>query len=374
MKAYKPFAVTVIGGSHIKHGKGCEDHSDYYDDPGMSIAVVADGHGDDNCFRSAKGSELAVKCALEGIKEFVEFHESEFSSGFFKKKTTPAKDIFDKAIRDIIKRIIALWQVRVEEDYTAHPFTAEELEKADEKHRKMFEEGIRMSKAYGTTLIATAITPGYWLGIHIGDGRFTALYADGTFDQPVPWDERCNLNITTSMCDDDAFERARHYFSFHEEKAPPAAVFLCSDGVDDSLQVFENEKHLYKLYCRITLTFAENESTYEKKLNDWANKFAIKGKGDDTSIAGFINTGAMEQAVPIWKKQIAEEEAVAKKAAAEKAAIEEAAKEEAPVVTKAEAEKPDTTVLRNAAAEYQKNMDFAKGGISSYGDMEKAHE
>ncbi|MDR2597555.1 MAG: hypothetical protein LBC76_09600, partial [Treponema sp.] len=43
-------------------------------------------------------------------------------------------------------------------------------------------------------------------------------------------------------------------------------------------------------------------------LEDLANQFATKGKGDDTSIAGFINMEALKQAVPIWKKQIAEEE------------------------------------------------------------------
>jgi len=109
--------------------------------------------------------------------------------------------------------------------------------------------------------------------------------------------------------DDDAFERARFYFSFHEEKSPPAAVFLCSDGIDDNYPVEGNEKHLFKLYRTIALTFAEDgfDSTC-KQLKDLADSFAVKGKGDDVSIAGFINTEALKQAEPIWKKQIAEEE------------------------------------------------------------------
>jgi serine/threonine protein phosphatase PrpC len=369
MNAYKSFAVTVTGGSHIKRGKGCEDSSYYYDDSGVSIAVVADGHGDDNCFRSAKGSMFAVECAGEGIKKFVEFHESKFASFLFRKKNLPEYDEFNKVIRDLIKHIVALWQVKVQEDYTAHPFTPEELEKADEKHRRKFDADKGYgSKAYGTTLIAAAITSDYWFGIHIGDGRFTALYTDGAYDQPVPWDDKCYLNVTTSLCDDDAFESARFYFSFHQEKTPPAAVFLCSDGIDDNYPVDENEKHLYKLYRTITLTFVEDgpEST-KKQLQDLANQFATKGKGDDTSIAGFIDMEALKQAVPIWKKQIADEEAAAaEKSAAQKTAVQKAAKEEAQVKTETKLENMGQSQIEYVRSQYQKVMD---GGCTQYGDF-----
>jgi len=304
MSNYKPFAVKVTGGSHVKHGKECQDCTGKYEDANVVIAAVADGHGDDNCFRSAKGAEIAVSCATIGIYEFVKHHKSKFPQWrSVKNADMPVQDEFNKAIRDIIKRIIASWQIEVEEDYTAHPFTQEELDKADDKHRKKFHAGKGLYKAYGTTLIAAAITPHYWFGIHIGDGRLTALYTDGSFDQPVPWDKRCYLNVTTSICDDNAFERARHYFSFHQDKTPPVAVFLCSDGVDDNYPVDENEKHLFKLYRTIALTFAEDgfDSTCSQ-LNDLADSFATKGKGDDTSIAGFIDMEALKQAVPVWRR------------------------------------------------------------------------
>ncbi|MDR0551609.1 MAG: protein phosphatase 2C domain-containing protein, partial [Spirochaetaceae bacterium] len=186
---------------------------------------------------------------------------------------------------------------------------AEELEKADEKHRKKYEAGEECAKAYGATLIAAAITAHYWFGIHIGDGRLTALYADGSYGQPVPWDERCYLNVTTSICDDDAVDTARCYFSYHTKKAPPpVAVFLCSDGVDDNYPVDGNERHLFKLYRTIALTFAE-EGFYStcKQLKDLANSFATKGKGDDTSIAGFVDMDGLKRAAPLWKKQMEDE-------------------------------------------------------------------
>jgi serine/threonine protein phosphatase PrpC len=346
--SYSAFSATVIGGSHTKHGKECQDFSlhsatggfslafgkrrairslgsdtpplaagiFYYPPDGkespLSLAVIADGHGSEDNFRSARGAEIAAKCAEQGIADFYKAHRSK----------PPDSGEFDKMLRDLATHIVARWQISVEEDYTKNPFTPEELEKADEKQREEYEAGKALYKAYGTTLIAAALTCDYWFAIHIGDGRLTALYADGTFDQPVPWDERCYLNVTSSVCDEDAAERARVYFSFHAEKEPPCAVFLCSDGVDDNYPVDENEKHLfYKVYRKIALAFAEDgfelmcgEDGKGGQIKDLCNSFATNGKGDDTSIAGIIDMETLKNVVPSYRKQIAEE---AKKTRAE---------------------------------------------------------
>lgn len=316
MGVYKSFAVTVTGGSHIKQSKSCEDASFAKEDTRVCIAVVADGHGDDNCFRSVIGSKIAVACAAKGIQEFIKNQQGKFKTVFLSRKQAASNNSFIQDLKEtLIKYTIASWHKTVNDDYEANPFTAEELEKTDEKHRKKFEAGNDTSKAYGTTLIASAITDFYWFAFHIGDGRLTALYADGRFEQPVPWDDKCYLNVTTSICDDDAFERSRCYMSFiDKENPPPVAVFLCTDGIDDNYPVDENEKHLFKLYRTIAVTFAEDgfKSTF-KQLKDLADQFATKGKGDDTSVAGFIDMAAVKRTVPIWKKQITEEENTAKK-------------------------------------------------------------
>jgi serine/threonine protein phosphatase PrpC len=328
---YRAFSTTATGSSHIKHGKGCEDFSCHYSGIAaggapFALAVVADGHGSEDNFRSARGAEIAAECARQGLIDFVDVLENpdpdENSGGFLARCLTffkpaaekkPRKEIFsgkeaETCLRALIKHIVARWQITVEEDYTKNPFTQAELALTDQKHRAEYESekpGKRLYKAYGTTLIAAAVTADYWFGIHIGDGRFSALYKDGGFDQPVPWDERCFLNVTASICDDDAADRARLYFSFRRDRAMPAAVFLCSDGVDDNYPVDNNEKHLFKLYRTIALTFAEDgfDSTCIQ-LNGLASRFATQGKGDDTSIAGFIDMDAAKEAAAVWRRQI----------------------------------------------------------------------
>jgi serine/threonine protein phosphatase PrpC len=313
--AYQSFSASVVGSSHIKHGKDIEDRTASYDNAKMSLAVVADGHGADECFRCATGAKIAVECAVKALHDFVIELDPRFTATFLRKATPPSREEFDKLLRSLVRHIVAQWYDGIERHIQTDPFTAEEFEKADEKHREKYEAGEDLYKAYGTTLIAAAVTPRYWFGIHIGDGRFTVLYRDGTFDQPVPWDQKCFLNQTTSICDDDAVERARSYYSFNSEKEPPVAIFLCSDGVDDNYPVEENEKHLFTLYRTIALTFAEEGfASTVKQIKDLAISFATKGKGDDTSIAGMVDMDGIERTVPIWRRQIAAEEATAQNA------------------------------------------------------------
>ena len=305
---WQSFSASVIGSSHIKHGTDIQDRAASYDNAKLSLAVVADGHGADECFRSAQGAKIAVTCAVKALHDFINELEPRFTAGFLHKASPPSHEEFEKLLRGLVNHIVARWHDGVDRHVQAEPFSNEELEKAGEKYRPRYEAGELCAKAYGATLIAAAVTKHYWFGIHIGDGRFTVLYRDGGFDQPVPWDEKCFLNQTTSICDDDAAERARVYFSFHHEKAPPAAVFLCSDGVDDNYPVEENEQHLFKLYRTIALTFAEDGfSSTVKQIKDLAASFATKGKGDDTSIAGIVDMDGIQHAASLWREQSARE-------------------------------------------------------------------
>ncbi|MDR1903387.1 MAG: protein phosphatase 2C domain-containing protein [Treponema sp.] len=393
---YKGFSVTETGISHTKHGKGCEDFSLHYPPNDgkikslVSLAIVADGHGDDNCFRSAKGAEFAAIATKDAVIEFVD----QLRPGLLQrmqKKEWFSKEMLEKYIHDLVKHIIAVWHGKAEDDYTNNPFADTDLANVADKYRKRYSEGKDLHHIYGTTLIVAAITKDYWFGIHIGDGRFTALCPDGSFAQPVPWDDRCYLNVTTSICDDDAAETARIYYALASEGLP-IAVFLCSDGVDDNYPIEGNEQHLYRLYRTIALTFVEDgfDSTCGQ-IKDLANSFATKGKGDDTSIVGIIDMEAVKWIAPVLQKQVDNEKAEAEKAADKKAEAErlEAAKIEAEKVKeikKAGTEKAATktpepdAVKRPPAGTNPAEADTAgnvksqnkpdSDGIESYGSFE----
>ena len=313
MDKFKSYATKGAG---KKHAPACQDACFY--DSKLSLVVVADGLGSQNCFRSSKGSQIAVECASEGICEFLSHHDKIYIQALLKEQNGNWELVekeFDKKIHTLINHIITQWNIKVEADFADNPFTEEELNLADEKHRGQYASKDKKSKAYATTLIACAITDNYLFGMHIGDGRFSVLYEDASFAQPVPWDDRCFLNNTTTICDQDAHERARFLFSTHRnplnKNKKPVAIFICTDGIDDNYPVEQNEEHLYKLYKTISLTFAEAgfESTC-KQLDGLVNKFATEGKADDTSIGVLIDMEGLKKVVNIWKAPIRDEESI----------------------------------------------------------------
>jgi serine/threonine protein phosphatase PrpC len=247
------------------------------------MAVVADGHGDEKCFRSAKGSKFAAESARNCISSFLR-----------QNKKTPA----ETQIRQLVISIVKTWNDAVNKDFTASPFGSAEFAGLSDEIKTKYRTGDYYRHAYGTTLIAVVLCDTYYFGFHIGDGKCTVLRNNGTFEQPILWDERCYLNVTTSVCDDDAAERARIIVS----KELPAAVFLCSDGLDDCYPVNDNEKYLYNFYCKIALEFLDNDfgKTYSN-LKELFPKLSQKGSGDDTSVAAILDMNTLRKLEPILR-------------------------------------------------------------------------
>ena len=94
---------------------------------------------------------------------------------------------------------------------------------------KLLEEG--WISAYRTTLIAAVQAKNFWFGLHIGDGKCVTVNPAGEYTQPIPWDEKCFLNQTTSLCDEQALHSFRYYFG---KVDLPLAIFIATDGVDDT--------------------------------------------------------------------------------------------------------------------------------------------
>ena len=270
MAEYYQFAHSVQGYNHIKANTVCQD------------ASVADGHGSDNYIRTDRGSKFAVSAALTAIKAFVqEARENHLS----------AVPDSETELIQISKNILARWYTQVENDVACEPFQPEELAKVSEKYKQRYASGQYNAKAYGTTLIAVCMTNEGWFGIHIGDGKCVELLENGTLCEPIPWDEACEQNITTSICDSDAIEEFRYII----QKDFPAAIFIGSDGIDDS---YSSEMELHELYRNIFIVFAEHSTEIgSNEVRDYLPKITRRGSGDDVSIAGIIRTDLSEDSV-----------------------------------------------------------------------------
>ena len=274
----RAFCSCHQGASHRRSGKVCQDaaYARYEEGDRYAVAIVSDGHGGANYFRSDRGSRFAVEASRRAIKRFI-----------LNCNVVDLQHDWERYLKQLEQNIVYEWRELVKQDYYAHPFTDAEIDLMSEDARKKFyaDADTAFVKAYGATLIAVVVYPGkFWFGLHVGDGKCVAFDAEGQPSQPIPWDERCFLNVTTSLCDARPLESFRHCIHFD---CFPSAIFVGSDGIDDS---FATDADLYGFYEEVVCTF--REKSYEEAKEE-VDKFlpvlSEKGSGDDVSVSGVIN-------------------------------------------------------------------------------------
>jgi len=287
--------LSIQGASHIKHNKICQDYGGHYRCDEYAVAVVCDGHGGDAYIRSDRGSEFGVRITIEVIKEFMNNRKALLANLSLSDNKDVQNKYASKAINRLIQSIISRWNRLVSDDMLQNPFTEDELKDLSDKYKERYAGTDENSKfsAYGTTLMAVVYAPEFWFGIRNGDGKCVAVSKDGSIGDPIPWNDKCFLNRTTSMCDDKAFENFRQ--CFHTDNFP-AAIYVATDGVDDS---FGTEERLFSFYKRLTKTFFQ--AGFEGGKNElvaYLPKLTEEGSGDDISVSGIIDEDAIKLLFP----------------------------------------------------------------------------
>lgn len=285
MKRYLPFSRSEIGASHIAVGKPCQDASMHYEDDLMSVVAVADGHGSESYFRSDFGAKVAVTTAIQIVQTFlVDVFNTEDGIEKMINDTEDYQRIFFDSMKN---SILATWQNVVRTEAMDNPFSEEELSKVKKKYLLRYENENNVDWAYGTTLIVAVVTERFWFSLHIGDGNCVEYYDGNFFIESTPPDPNCQGEATTSLCQNDAIDNFRHYFS---TDIPPV-IFLHSDGIDDSLLSDDIRQDEYQTWSAVFVQGMEYGINYitERRIPYIAQNW----KKDDTSAAGIIDTENM---------------------------------------------------------------------------------
>jgi hypothetical protein len=268
----------------------CEDYSGSFQDDTVAIVAVADGHGDPNCFRSRYGSQFAVESAMENLTEFC--------------SNMVLEDLFDekeqkKVFQQLIDSILGKWYMKIEDQLSAMPFTEEEMRSVSDKYKERFNRGERLETAYGSTLLCVALTANYCFGLQIGDGSIVMVsYQNAEMSQPMPPDEECFSNITTSICDKDASNKFRYFVS----RNLPLAFFVGSDGIDDS---FDGVDELLSKYRGILSLFGEyGFGKSVEEIESYLPNLSKRGSGDDVSMAGIVDMATVNLYPELLKLQV----------------------------------------------------------------------
>lgn len=294
---YKIFNCSRRGSSHIEKDIVCQDSSAKYYDANCRIFVVADGHGDPSCFRSNVGSKIICETFISALKVF--------------KKNIIDSNLFDSLIGSNEKtenifyqlkvNIASEWIIKVNEHFKNNPLSDEEKSKLDDKANTYIQDD-KVEKFYGTTFIGGILTKNYLILMQQGDGHCFIFDGKGNCEEPIPWDERCIANVTTSMCDSDVVESIRHAM-IDLNKNKIVACFAGSDGVEDSFPSIENTKIFYMDLIKTFINFKDLErNKFNKILENMLDELSRDGSGDDISVAGIIEYKAVKELIPIFEK------------------------------------------------------------------------
>ena len=290
-----------IGESHRDAGKPRQDYSKAESTGLFTIGVVCDGHGGERYFRSDVGAEDAYAAARKCAEEFVRnADESLFCDAPFtqlgtaaaeaEKKKSGRSDVRDALFRQLFASIIYNWREQVVRHAMEYPVSDEERTKVPQEHIEAFEktdgDGNRtgIEKTYGCTLICFVQTKSYWFAFHIGDGKCISFSfgKDGSIspEEPVPEDKECFLNTTTSICDTNAINEFRYCYG--GRNTFPIAVFLASDGIDDS---FGEDSNLANFYVQILKKIVRSSPDEAKsELDSTLPELSVHGSKDDKTV------------------------------------------------------------------------------------------
>ena len=289
------YSFSCQGESHKADDKPCQDasFSAVYDDR-LAIAIVCDGHGGERYFRSDVGARMATEVICESVKTFVEnvdktlfigkpfIAEEAITSEEVVKKQTPV----DIAFRQLFSSIIYQWNQKIAEHAANTAMSEWEQEHVPQKYLDELKTSETFEKLYGCTLMVYAQTPDYWFAFHLGDGKCVSFHQEGDLWQmPIPWDERCFLNKTTSLCDSNAINEFR--YCYEGDGKFPMAVFLGSDGMDDS---FGEDPNLVNFYIQVVkMLVTEGKEATIKSIESDLPQLSKIGSKDDMSVAFIYN-------------------------------------------------------------------------------------
>jgi len=274
--AWCALGCSVQGAQHVRHGQPNQDALLWLPDSGQGpplILAVADGHGSARCFRSQVGSRLAVQTATQHLLEFVQSW-----------RDTGNLSLVKRAAEDFLpQKITQSWTDAVGQHLAAEPFTDQEREhlKSTAGESALVKVEADPVSAYGSTVMAVAVTADYLLFLQQGDGDILVVSPDGEVSRPLPGDERLMANETTSLSQPKDVRSFRLAFQVLGG-ADPALVLVSTDGYSNS---FQNEKGFLKVGSDLLGTIrAEGVDAVAAQLRGWLDETSAGGSGDDITL------------------------------------------------------------------------------------------
>jgi serine/threonine protein phosphatase PrpC len=282
---------SVIGKIHVRSHLPNQDSirfNESHDGCVPIIVALADGHGSSKCFRSALGSSLATKIAIEVLAEFFKATEN------LPLPNSSALITADRLLKNEVPTSISRkWSEEVGRQTESDPFTDEELNRLSQKDLLYVKD--HPAIAYGTTLLAVLVTNHYVAYIQIGDGEILTVSDSGEIDRPIPTDERLSGNETTSLAGyvrsgdriKSPISSTQAHIDFRIRLVPfarntPRLILLTTDGYPNSFR--SNEDFLKVGTDILSMINYAGFDAVSNEIPVWLSEASSVGSGDDVTL------------------------------------------------------------------------------------------
>ena len=198
--AWEVLFGAARGSMHVRTGAPLQDAVAWWPGPrpgapddgahaaSRVVLAVSDGVGSRDCFRSDRGSQLAVAVACEVGAELLALAAP--SGG-----GSPG----DEVTRAFVAEVQARWAAAAHTDLAGSPIRCEELDGVSTAW-----DDADPLLAYAATLLVAVATPDRLLLVQLGDGDVLAVGPDGRVDHPLPPDVESVAGTTSSLLQPDA--------------------------------------------------------------------------------------------------------------------------------------------------------------------------
>jgi serine/threonine protein phosphatase PrpC len=286
---------SVRGASHERAGMPNQDAIRWLPEGGAGlplILAVADGHGSRRSFRSETGARLAAETAVQVVSDFL---HGQTRTGSLSATKRAAEEWLPVAL-------VRRWLADVAAHLAAQPLTPDELHMLGTDCAEARPQAAPSNSpvAYGTTVLAAAVTADFILYLQLGDGEILAVSSDGEVSSPLPKDQRLFANETTSLCSPDAWRDFRVCFQF-VSNTPPPLILLSTDGYPNS---FRDETGFRKVGSDILKMIRDDGlDMVDDRLESWLTESTYAGSGDDVTLGIICSEDALEPVAAVESRR-----------------------------------------------------------------------